>query len=69
MQAGERRGLRESCKESFRTTTKYHNIETKTHTVSSDTASRYGHFSSAEEISETHEVDRWVDPRTPLGAV
>jgi hypothetical protein len=72
VQAGERRGLRESYKESFRTATKYQNIKTKTpkhHTTSSDTASRTGHFSSAEEIAETREVDRWVGPRAPLGAV
>jgi hypothetical protein len=48
---------------------KYHNIKTKTHTMSSDTASRYGHFSSAEEIAEIREVARCVGHRTPLGAV
>ena len=37
--------------------------------MSSDTASRPGHFSSAEEIAETHEVDCWVGPRSPLCAV
>ena len=69
MQAGERRGLRESYKESFRTATKYQNITTKSPLHSSDTASRHGPFSSAEEIAETHEADRWVGPRAPLGAV
>jgi hypothetical protein len=57
MQAGERRGLRESYKESFTTATKYQKVKTKQHT-----ASRHGHFSSAEEIAQNHELDRWVGP-------